>query len=325
MKTLTTKEFIDSCTVTHDGFYSYEKTVYKSAKEKLVVTCPLHGDFSVVAYKHKSGVTCRKCADTLKATSLTDFIIKCNTAHKNKFDYSKVVLDKGVRSKIKVICPVHGEFTIQARSHSGGSGCKKCTYAEIRRTGKYKVRSKRINGTKKKLTNDAFIKRCQDRHGNTYDYSLVEYKGYHSKVKIICKEHGVFEQRAGAHYDGHICPTCSSKGRSLHSTSNINIYLMCSDDMFKVGITAKSVEERAEVINMTSPQKFSKVFSKLILGSVAVRVERSMLRWLRTVHKQPIDKFDGYRECFYMNSLSLPQIIDKLLEFEDQLSKSIIC
>ena len=36
-------------------------------------------------------------------------------------------------------------------------------------------------------------------HGDRYDYSLVEYKNAQTKVKIICKEHGVFEQLPQSH------------------------------------------------------------------------------------------------------------------------------
>jgi hypothetical protein len=31
-------------------------------------------------------------------------------------------------------------------------------------------------------------------HGDKYDYSLFEYINSNDKVKIICREHGVFEQ-----------------------------------------------------------------------------------------------------------------------------------
>ena len=46
----------------------------------------------------------------------------------------------------------------------------------------------------KRLTTKQFIKRAIAVHGNKYDYSLVEYVNAHTKVKIICEIHGVFEQ-----------------------------------------------------------------------------------------------------------------------------------
>jgi hypothetical protein len=48
-------------------------------------------------------------------------------------------------------------------------------------------------------------------HKDTYDYSLVDYINNTTKVKIICKEHGVFEQIAGSHLNGRGCPMCGKR------------------------------------------------------------------------------------------------------------------
>jgi hypothetical protein len=39
-----------------------------------------------------------------------------------------------------------------------------------------------------------FIEKSTQVHGNKYDYSLVNYVIDKTNVKIICREHGVFEQ-----------------------------------------------------------------------------------------------------------------------------------
>ena len=51
----------------------------------------------------------------------------------------------------------------------------------------------------KKLTTEEFIKKAQQIHSQKYDYQLVDYKNAHTKVKIICPEHGVFEQLPNNH------------------------------------------------------------------------------------------------------------------------------
>jgi len=63
----------------------------------------------------------------------------------------------------------------------------------------------------KKLTTEEFIKRAKEVHGDKYDYSKVEYKGNHTKVCIICPEHGEFMQRASHHLNGVGCPKCVGK------------------------------------------------------------------------------------------------------------------
>ena len=59
---LTTEEFIARGMARFNGKYSYEKTVYRSAYEKVVVTCPDHGDFSTLPSNHAAGHACPRCA-----------------------------------------------------------------------------------------------------------------------------------------------------------------------------------------------------------------------------------------------------------------------
>ncbi len=61
-----------------------------------------------------------------------------------------------------------------------------------------------------RLTTEEFISRARRVHGNRYDYALVEYSGTHIPVKIICREHGEFEQKPNIHLIGHGCQTCGT-------------------------------------------------------------------------------------------------------------------
>jgi len=46
----------------------------------------------------------------------------------------------------------------------------------------------------KRLDTKTFIERAKNIHADEYDYSLVDYKNNKTKVKIVCKKHGTFEQ-----------------------------------------------------------------------------------------------------------------------------------
>ena len=61
---------------------------------------------------------------------------------------------------------------------------------------------------KKILHKEEFINKANLIHNNLYDYSLVNYKCVKDKIKIICKEHGIFEQRVNNHLQGRACPNC---------------------------------------------------------------------------------------------------------------------
>jgi hypothetical protein len=53
-----------------------------------------------------------------------------------------------------------------------------------------------------------FLEKSIKIHGDIYDYSLVEYINAKTKVKIICKKHGVFEQDPDNHSRGSGCKFC---------------------------------------------------------------------------------------------------------------------
>ena len=60
----------------------------------------------------------------------------------------------------------------------------------------------------KKLTQEEFIERARQVHGDKYDYSMVEYVNSVSKVKIVCPKHGIFEQIPNNHLRGAGCFKC---------------------------------------------------------------------------------------------------------------------
>ena len=67
-------------------------------------------------------------------------------------------------------------------------------------------------GSSRFINTEVFIEDAIIKHGDKYDYSLVNYINYSSKVKIICKEHGIFEQNYSKHCAlGRGCWSCGKK------------------------------------------------------------------------------------------------------------------
>ena len=127
----------------------------------------------------------------MKKLTKEEFIKRAREIHGNKYDYSKVEYINN-STKVCIICPEHGEFWQTPNNHLNKKGCCIC-------------------GGSSKLTKEEFIKRARDVHGNKYDYSKVEYKGMHTKVCIICPEHGEFWQTPANHVHWkQKCPTCTN-------------------------------------------------------------------------------------------------------------------
>ena len=70
----------------------------------------------------------------------------------------------------------------------------------------------------RKLTQEDFIKRAREVHGDKYDYSKVEYVDANSKVCIICPEHGEFCQTPASHWNGQGCIECAGKKKHTKKT-----------------------------------------------------------------------------------------------------------
>ena len=73
----------------------------------------------------------------------------------------------------------------------------------------------------KKKTTEKFIQDAYCKHGDKYNYKLVDYKNSSTKVKIICPVHGTFEQTPDIHLRGQGCNKCgciNTKNKQRKST-----------------------------------------------------------------------------------------------------------
>lgn len=62
-----------------------------------------------------------------------------------------------------------------------------------------------------RYTKEIFLEKAHDIHGVKYDYSQVEYVNQSVPVKIICPEHGLFEQTPARHLHSLGCPQCAKQ------------------------------------------------------------------------------------------------------------------
>ena len=200
----TTKNFIERSNEIHNNKYDYSLVEYINNQTKIKIICPIHGEFLQTPHEHLKGSNCYKCRNEIikkKLSSTTEeFILKANEIHNNKYDYSKVEYINN-QTKIKIICPIHGEFLQTPSMHLSKKGCKKCGYIK--------------NGNAFRLSIKEFVERSNHIHNNKYDYSkTIIGKNVDTKIKIICPEHREFKQKAGSHLSGRGCSKCNKKGVS---------------------------------------------------------------------------------------------------------------
>jgi len=196
----TTEEFIRECIKIHGDKYDYSKVQYNKASENVIIICKEHGEFLQTPSNHLTGkLCCPICLKLLKgkwnSSNTNEFIEKANKIHGDTYDYSNVIYINAV-DYINILCKIHGIFMISPNSHLNGSGCNKCGITK--------------RAIAQSFTTEEFIQKSNEIHGDTYDYSKVEYINNHTLVSIICKEHGMFEQTPQGHLSGRNCIKCSN-------------------------------------------------------------------------------------------------------------------
>lgn len=143
----------------------------------------------------------------MKNLTIKNFIEKSRAVHSNIYDYSRSEYVNS-STKLEIICLNHGSFMQTPNKHiSAKQGCPVCRYLKSAKNSA--------------LTNDEFVKRANQVHGNKYDYSKVIYKNSQTKVCIICSDHGEFWQTPPGHLSGKGCRLCGYVSNGLIFTKSI--------------------------------------------------------------------------------------------------------
>lgn len=275
-----TEKFITECKVKHLNKYDYSKTIYRKTRDKVIITCPTHGDFEQRAGDHKAGHNCPKCSNIIAHNKLTftteKFIEKAASKHNNKYSYQNTVYISALK-KVTITCPIHGDFEQEASSHLRGYGCNACG-------------NKQAQQLNVKSTND-FLVEAKSKHKDTYDYTKTSYVSAKTKVTITCNTHGDFTVIPRKHIIGQGCPICSGLLKKFTKTFYANkktiLYVLYLPDfnVYKVGITSKSIAQRyKEEGNINYIVVFEQHFFN---GIDAWTLEKLILRDLK------IFKYDG--------------------------------
>jgi hypothetical protein len=166
-RSLGQEEFINRAELVHNGIYDYSKVDYKNSVDKVIITCPVHGDFEQSPGNHLNGFGCYKCGrDTVSKnmTSNTDeFIINAKRVHGDKYNYDKVLY---VKSKLPVIitCPKHGDFEQSPGAHIKlKQGCPYCNESKGERLIQTYLKNNSIEFIRQKTFQD-----CKGKSGKKF-------------------------------------------------------------------------------------------------------------------------------------------------------------
>lgn len=185
--------WLEKAIAKHGDRYDYSKSVHTGSKNKITITCRIHGGFELNSAAHLQGTGCQKCAWDAKKVGLSKWIEECTKVHKGKYDYSKSEYINS-KSKVLVICPEHGEFWTVAHDHKSGHGCMKC--------------KNQLQGELSSMPYSEFLSRSIAQFGDKFEFS-GGYKNTSSNINIKCLDCGhVVTKRANSHLQSKGCPAC---------------------------------------------------------------------------------------------------------------------
>ena len=250
----------------------------------------------------------------MRRLTTKEFIEKSKLVHGEKYSYNNVVYNKS-NIHVAITCLKHGDFLQKPNVHLCGRGCPKC---------KIDIHKKIFTQSQKQ-----FIEKARKVHGDKYDYSLVKYVNSHNTVKIMCQVHGMFEQKAYTHIDGHGCTKCvylrkefnkhqrerpsswsisnwqKTAERSRNFDSFKTYIIKCWNEyecFYKVGRTFVTINKRFSK-KTSMPYKYE-VVQKYVFNTAkeAHNKETELKRLNKEFKHIPSIKFCGMYECFrYIN------------------------
>ena len=131
---ITKEKLLERVTTQFGNKFLYNLDNYNGiVSNNIEITCPEHGKFYMTPRAHLLSISgCNKCSYIIikksKTKSYEDVIKIVKNIHGNKYIYPIENKDIYInqKTKIKIICPEHGEFIKTINKHQAGQGCFRC-------------------------------------------------------------------------------------------------------------------------------------------------------------------------------------------------------
>ena len=225
-KSMSNEGYKELCVQKHGDTYILDDVEYVSMKKYVYPTCRKHGRFKICSYDFAHLRGCPHCGrENRKRTpfkrkrmnmSFDEFKAIAEPLHNYKYKYIRDSFIN-LKEKMKMICPIHGEFEQPPYSHLNGHGCDECGI--IKRS------------LAQTTTNEEYIDKCTKVHNGYYIYTQTKYTGCYNDVDVICPKHGLFTVPAYSHLQGHGCRKCANESNAIRLLKPLEEFI---DDAKKV-------------------------------------------------------------------------------------------
>lgn len=134
--------------------------------------------------------------EDMKSDERSAFVIKAEATHGTKYLYNQVRY-VNCHTHVTIVCPDHGSFQQTPAMHVWGHGCPVCAVV---------TRTRGVDQVKEL---------CRSVHGDKFQYEIASpVRNSTNRIRIMCKQHGWFDQLLHDHLNGYGCKQCSTKSFS---------------------------------------------------------------------------------------------------------------
>jgi hypothetical protein len=170
---------------------------YKNARTNINFRCLIHDvEWKATWSNISKGTGCPECAKikqgNAKRLSNEEVMLKFEKSHNGEYDYSLVEYVNN-STKVKIFCKKCNQIFLQTpASHWVGNGCTECS-------------------SNKPYTEESIIAKFKEKHGDTYIYDQLGFRGVKHDITVGCNidGHGYFVVNAEIHMNGiGRCPKC---------------------------------------------------------------------------------------------------------------------
>lgn len=143
-----------------------------------------------------------------------------------------------------------------------------------------------------------FIERSISKHGDKYDYTISSYINTRTKIKVICPQHGCFEQLPKSHYNGQGCPRCYGN----LNLSKKEFISMCDESRYDYSLLPEIIRIKKTTIDIIDRETnliYRQWPSHHINKIKPTKIEsNSLVKKLKEVHDNEFD-YIIEKDCYY--------------------------
>jgi very-short-patch-repair endonuclease len=132
-------EVIVEANKVHDNLYDYSLVNdYKNDRIKYPIICKKHGVFhqtfnNHIKFKQGCPICGREKCDNERKLSFGEFLERANKRHSNFYIYhdDEIFRNRKKDTKLRITCPIHGDFEQTLANHLYGQGCPICKTSKL--------------------------------------------------------------------------------------------------------------------------------------------------------------------------------------------------